>query len=784
MERYGIGQPVRRKEDLRLLTGRGRFTDDLNLEGQVHAYILRSPYAHARINAIDTTKARAAPGVVAVFTGADIESDSLGTIPCQVDIPQKNGEPMFRPPRHVLAVDRVRFVGDPVAMVVAGSHNEARDAAELIEVDYEELPAVVNPARAVEPDAPRLWPECHGNVCTDWENQESAAVDEIFAGADRIVAVDLVNNRVIPNPMEPRCALAGYDAETDCSILYAPTQGAHRIHRPLTQSIFKIAPEKLRVISYDTGGGFGSRSKVYPELILVIWASRRLARPVKWQGDRSETFVSETHGRDNLTHAELALDGNGKAVALRVATIANMGAYLSDIGPRVPTLAGGRVTGTVYAIPAIHVSVRCVFTNTAPTDAYRGAGRPEVVYVMERLMDMAAAEIGIDRAEIRRRNFIPTSALPYTNTMNLVIDSGDFAGTLEKALARSDWNGFEQRRADAAARGKRRGIGIGYYLEAAGGQPSEQAQVRFAPDGSVVVVVGTYSHGQGHETAFSQIVVERLGVPFDGITFVQGDTALVPFGHGTAGSRSSQMGGVAIARACDKIVEKGKLIAAHLLQADGADVGFETGVFRASRGAVTIAEVAKAALDPDKLPDGLDPGFDATYHYDRGTGTFNFPNGCHVCEVEIDPETGVVEVVRFTAVDDCGTVINPMIVHGQAHGGIAQGIGQALYEHTVYDDESGQLVSGSYLDYVLPRADNLPSIDVSFNEVPSPTNDLGVKGAGESGACGAPAAVVNAVVDALKDLGVRHVDMPLTPEQVWRVIRDAEASGAVARHGR
>ncbi len=778
MGEYGIGQPVRRKEDVRFLTGSGRFTDDLNLDGQAWAYFLRSPHAHARIASIDTTAAVAAPGVVAVFTGADTEADGLATIPCQAEVAFKTGEPMIRPPRHALALDRVRFAGDLVAMIIAESHHEAVDAAELIEVDYEPLPSVVDTARAVEPGAPEVWPEADGNLCSDWENRDSEAVDRIFESAEKVVAVDLVNNRVIPCPMEPRCALAEYDADTDKCTLYVPTQGTHRIHRAMTELIFKIPPEKLRIVSTDVGGGFGVRSRTYPELVLTIWAVRKLARPLKWRGDRGETFVSDNHARDNVTHAELAMDADGKALGLRIDTIANMGAYLSDGGPRVPTWNGQRVAGTAYAIPALHQSVRCVFTNTSPTDTYRGAGRPEAAYVMERLMEAAAIEIGVDSAEIRRRNFIPESAFPYTNTQDLVIDSGDFAGTMKRALAGADWDGFERRRAEAAARGRRRGIGIGYVLESSGGQPAEQVRIRVEDDGSVSAIVGTFSHGQGHETAFAQIITDWLGVPFDDIHLVQGDTELLSFGGGTHGSRSSQMGGVAIVRACDRIIEKGKAIAGQLLQSNAADVAFEAGRFRAAGGSVTIAEVARASRRPDKLPDGLAPGLDETYYYERGPREYNYPNGCHVAEVEVDPETGSVEVVRYAAVDDNGNIINPMIVHGQVHGAIAQGLGQALLEHTVYDDDSGQLLSGSYMDYGIPRADDVPPLEVSNHVVPSTTNDLGVKGAGEGGCCGAPPAIVNAVVDALKDIGIRHIDMPLTPERVWRAIRNAEARAA------
>ena len=775
MGEFGIGQPVRRKEDARLLTGKGRYTDDINVPGQVYACFLRSPQAHAKILSIDTAEALAAPGVVAVYTAQDLAADKIGVIPTALDLKNKRtGEEAFKPPRHALVGDTVRCVGDLVAMVIAATHVQARDAAEMIAVDYEELPAVVNTARLLDADAPVIWPERGSNLCLHWENAEPGPADALFAKAAKIVSVDLINNRVVAVPMEPRCALADFDSATGRTTLYAPTQGGRRIIGMMASRIFKIPPKDMRLLAYDTGGGFGVRSKCYPELVLVVYAARKLKRAVKWQGDRSETFVSDYHGRDQINHAEAAFDANGKMLAMRAETILNIGAYVSENGPRLPINGGGKIFGAGYDVPVLYFSVKACFSNTTPTDTYRGAGRPEANYIMERLMERAAEEFGISGIEMRKRNFV--REFPYTTQMGCVIDSGDFAGTLDKALERSDWAGFGERRAEAKTRGKLRGIGIGYYVEGAGGRPTEEMRVQLTKDGAVNVIAGTYSHGQGHHTVYSQLVSEFLGVPFDNINLVQGDTDVMPAGaSGTFGSRSSMMGGVGIKRACALIVEKGKRIAGHLLQADPAKVTFAEGVFRAAAGSVSLEEVAKAAQDPSKLPDGLTPGLDESYFYERTGEGNNFPNGCHVCEVEVDPETGSLAIKRFTAVDDCGVVLNPFIVDGQVMGGIAQGIGQAVTENTVYDQETGQFLTASFMDYAMPRAGDFPGIDISFNVVPCVTNDLGVKGAGEAGCCGAPSALVHAVIDALRGYGIGHIDMPLTSERVWRTIQQAKS---------
>ena len=772
IEQYGIGQPVRRKEDFRFLTGGGRFTDDINLPGQAHGAVLRSPHAHARIVAIDGAAAAKAPGVLGVFTIADLDADGLEGLPVQVDVPGKGGEKMFAPRRPILARGVVRYVGDPVAFVVAESDELARDAAELIEVEYEALPAVADAAAADRPGAALLYPEHGSNLCVHWESHDGTAAAAAFARAHKTVAIDLVNNRVVGNPMEPRVAIGDWHAASGTHTLYSPTQGVIRVQNGLATLVFKVPKEKMRVISPDVGGGFGLRGKLFPETVLVVWAAKRLGRPVKWLASRQETFLSDPHGRDHLTHAEMAFDENARLLAMRAETRANVGAYLLDFGPRIPTVAGARIAGTVYDVPAMQLSVRVMFTNTVPTDAYRGAGRPEIAYQMERLFDLAAREFGIGRDEIRRRNFIRPEQLPYKNQVGMIIDSGHFQETMELALAKADWQGFEGRRGEARRRGLLHGIGLGYYIEASGGMPTEQARVRITPEGRVELIVGTFSHGQGHETAFAQIVAERLGVPFERIDYRQGDTDFVKAGNGTGGSRSSQMGGMASALAVDKVIAKARRLAAHAFEAAEADVLYADGVLSVAGTdlRMTLQQVGVLAQDKAKLPDGEVPGLDETHLYERPTEC-NFPNGAHIAEVEIDADTGRVRVAKYTCVDDCGVIINPLLVAGQVHGAVAQGLGQALLERTSYDAESGQLLAGSFMDYDLPRADDMPVLEIGFNPVRNPSNDLGVKGVGEGGACGAPPAIVSAIVDALGDPAVTHLDMPVTAEKVWRAMR-------------
>ncbi len=773
MDKFGIGQPVLRKEDVRLLTGRGTYTDDLNRPNQVQMVVLRSPHANARILAVDISTAQAAPGVVAVLLGQDADADGIGLFPVQVEVPGKGGTKQFCPPRKMLQTDFVRFVGDPVAVVLAETRAQAQDAAELIAVDYDTLPSVTDTAEAATAAAPVIWPQHGSNVSVHWDSGREAEADRAFDGAAHVVSVDLVNNRLVGNPMEPRVALAEYDAATESYTLHCPSQGVMRVRDSLAKLILKIPTDKLRVVSLDVGGGFGLRGKTFCESGMVLWASKRVGRPVKWLAGRSETFVSDPHGRDHVTHAEMALDAQGKTLGVRIRTIANMGAYLQDFGPRIATMAGGRINGSVYDIQALNVQVKCVFTNTSPTDAYRGAGRPETAYVLERLYDSAALKLGLPREEIRRRNHIRPEQLPYTNVANNPIDSGHFSETQDMALQLADWGGFATRRAAATAKGKLRGIGLGYFIEASGGQPNEWARVKLEADGTAVVTVGTFSHGQGHETAFAQIVHEKLGIPFENVKLVQGDSAVVQRGNGTGGSRSSQMGGVAVLRTSGLVLEKAKRLAAHLLEAAPEDIEASNGAFRVAGTDLvrSWSDVIALANDPARLPPGEAPGLDENLLYTRNMEC-NFPNGAHVAEVEIDPETGQVQLVRYAAVDDVGNVINPMLVHGQSHGGIMSGIGQALLEHAVYDRESGQFLTATFQDYCMPRASDAPHFDLGFNIVPCPNNDLGVKGAGEGGSCGAPPAIVSAVCDAL---GVAHIDMPVTPEKVWRVLQGKAA---------
>jgi carbon-monoxide dehydrogenase large subunit len=771
VDRFGIGQPVRRKEDVRLLTGRGTYTDDIDRPGQAHAFVLRSPHAHARILSIDTTEAKAAPGVVAVLTGHDAAADGIGLFPVMVDVPGKSGTRLFSTPREILQTKKVRFVGDPVALVVAETRAQAQDAAELIMVDYDILPSVTDTGAALDPDAPIIWEENGSNLCVLWDSGRETETEAGFAQAARTVSVELVNNRLVGNPMEPRVALGEYDAVTESFTLHSPTQGVMRVQDGLARLILKVPKEKLRVISPDVGGGFGLRGKIFPESGMVLWAAKRLGRPVKWISGRTETFMCDPHGRDHVTRAEMAFDADGKVLGVKIRTLAAMGAYLQDFGPRIPTVAGGRIMGTVYDIQALNAQVSCVFTNTSPTDAYRGAGRPEQAYVLERLFDLGAQALGIGRDEIRRRNYIRPEQIPYTNVVGNQIDSGLFSKTQDLALKLADWDGFSARRAASATNGKRRGIGIGYFIEASGGQPSEWARVRFDAAGAVSVTVGTLSHGQGHETAYAQVLHQKLGIAFDAVTLVQGDTDVVEQGNGTGGSRSSQMGGVAISRAAELVIAKGRRLAAHLLEAAVEDVEFENGIFRVAGTDLTAGwdRIYEVAQNP---PEGETPGLDEKLLYTRNTEC-NFPNGCHVAEVEIDTDTGQIEILRYAAVDDVGNVINPMLVHGQSHGGIMSGIGQALLEHAVYDKESGQFLTATFQDYCMPRASDAPSFDLGFNIVPCPNNDLGVKGAGEGGACGAPPAIVSAICDAL---GVGHIDMPVTPEKVWRVLAARQAA--------
>jgi len=793
MANGSIGTPVRRREDYRFLTGQGTYTDDINRPGQLHAYILRSPHANARLSRIDTSGAASAPGVVAVFTGQDMAKENIGGLPCGWLINSKDGSPMKEPPHPVLAVDRVRHVGDPVAVVIAESYGQAKDAAEKIGVDYTVDPAVVDPVEALKSGAPQVWPEqAPGNVCYDWHLGDAAAVETAIGKAAKVVKLDLVNNRLVANAMEPRAAIGEYDRATGEHILYTTSQNPHVIRLLMGAYVLHIPETKLRVVAPDVGGGFGSKIFHYAEEAIVTWAAGKVRKPVKWTAERSESFMSDAHGRDHVTHVELALDKDAKFTALKVSTVANMGAYLSTFATSVPTYLYGTLLAGTYTTPAIYVETKAVFTNTVPVDAYRGAGRPEATFVVERIVDLAADELGIDPAELRRHNFIPANAFPYQTPVALQYDSGDYQSTLELALRAAGYSEFEARRQEAARRGRLRGIGLATYIEACGIAPSavvgslgaraglfESAAVRVHPTGSVTVLTGSHAHGQGHETTFAQVVSDRLGIPIESIEIVHGDSAKIPYGMGTYGSRSLAVGGTAIIKAMDKVIAKGRKIAAHLLEASEADVEFKDGKFTVAGTdrSKTLGEVALTAYVPHNFPhDELEPGLDETAFYDPKN--FTFPSGAHIAEIEIDPDTGRLEIVNFTASDDFGRIINPMIVAGQVHGGLAQGIGQAVLEGCVYDKQTGQLLTGSYNDYAMPRADDLPPFDLSTHVTLCTHNPLGVKGCGEAGAIGAPAAIANAVVDALKPLGVRHVEMPLTPERLWRTIRQHQPRAA------
>jgi len=780
----GIGASVRRKEDVRFLTGRGTYTDDINRPGQLHAHVLRSPHAHAEIAGIDTATAGSAPGVAAIFTGSDLQ---LAGLPCGWLVTSKNGSPMVEPPRPPLAQEKVRHVGDPVALVVAETHEQAKDAAELIEVDYKTLPAVVASDVAIRPGSPQLFEVAPGNLCFDWHLGDKAAVDAAFSRAHHVTRLELVNNRLVSNPMEPRAAIGDYDRATGDYTLYTTSQAPH-VHRLLIGAfVLQIPEHKLRVIAPDVGGGFGTKGSIYPEQALVLWAAQKLSRPVKWAADRGEIFLTDNQARDHLTKAELALDKDGKFVGLRVATLANLGAYLGAFAPAIPTWCYGPLLAGNYATPAIYVEVKGVFTNTAPVDAYRGAGRPEASYVVERLVDRAAREMKIDPIELRRRNFVPKDAYPYTTPVALTYDSGDYFATLDMVVKAADYAGFEARQQAAAKRGILRGIGVATYIEACAMAPSvmagqlgaragfyESAEVRVHPTGTITVFTGSHSHGQGHETTFAQLVADRLGLAIDKVDVVHGDTGRIPFGMGTYASRSLAVGGTALLKAVDKVV--GKKIAAHLLETAEEDIEFSGGKFgvRGTDRSVPFAQVAFAAYVPHNFPiETLEPGLDETAFYDPTN--FTYPAGAYIAEVEIDPDTGAVELARFTGADDFGRIINPMIVEGQVHGALVQGIGQALFENTVYDPETGQLETGSFMDYCMPRADNFIPFKLETNTTLCAHNPLGAKGCGEAGTIGAPAAIMNAVVDALAPLGATNLDMPATSERVWRAIAKLRA---------
>ncbi|TCP61836.1 xanthine dehydrogenase molybdenum binding subunit apoprotein [Rhodovulum bhavnagarense] len=783
---HGIGAPSKRREDVRFLTGQGRYTDDINLHGQAHAVFVRSQVAHGRLNGLDTTAAAAMPGVIRVFTGADFAG--VGGLPCGWQVTDRHGQPMQEPAHPVLAQGKVRHVGDPIAVVVAETLEQARDAAEAVEVDVEELEPVLDMKAALSDGAPLVHDDLTSNLCYDWgfveENRE--AVNAAFEKAHHVTKLELVNQRLVPNAMEPRVAVGDYNTGTGDSTLYTTSQNPHVIRLLMGAFVLGIPEHKLRVVAPDVGGGFGSKIFHYAEEAFCTFAAKALRRPVKWTCTRSESFITDAHGRDHVTRIELALDAEGNFQAIRTETHANMGAYLSTFAPSVPTWLHGTLMAGNYKTPLIYVNVKAVFTNTVPVDAYRGAGRPEATYQLERLIDKAARELGMDPIEIRRRNFI--TEFPYATPVAVEYDTGDYNATLDKLIEIADLAGFDARLAESKARGRLRGLGINCYIEACGIAPShlvgqlgaraglyESATVRVNATGGLVVMTGSHSHGQGHETSFAQVVADMIGIDENMVEIVHGDTANTPMGMGTYGSRSLAVGGSAMVRATEKIIAKAKKIAAHLMEASPEDIELKDGAFTVAGTDRSVAwgDVTLAAYVPHNYPlEELEPGLEETAFYDPNN--FTYPAGAYACEVEVDPETGKVTVERFAAADDFGNIVNPMIVDGQVHGGIAQGIGQALLERAVYD-EYGQLLSGSYMDYAMPRADDMPFFTVDHScQTPCTHNPLGVKGCGEAGAIGSPPAVANAVVDALQRAGhasVTHIDMPLTPARVWAAMQ-------------
>ncbi|MGA9017116.1 MAG: xanthine dehydrogenase family protein molybdopterin-binding subunit [Acetobacteraceae bacterium] len=761
------GQSLPRLEDARFLTGRGQYIEDIEVAGQSWMQVVRSPHAHAAIARIDATAARNVPGVLGVFTAADLVE--LGPLPCTV--PVASVAPMIVPPRFTLASDRARHVGDPVAFVVAESHSAARDAVELVVVDWQPLPSVIDGPAALRSGAPQLWQQAPGNLSYQFQKGDREGVRKPIASAAHVVELELINNRIVISALEPRGAIARHDG--DGFYLLFSGAGVHALQTQLADHVFRVPPETMQIAFPDVGGGFGVKNALYPEWVMLLWAARALGRPVRWMSERAEDFITTAQGRDNVTRARLALDAEGKFLALDVATVANLGAYLSSGGPGSSTNAPANAMGSGYVIPAIFMDVQGVFTNTVPIDAYRGAGKPEVNYMIERLIDEAARRCGFDAIELRRRNLV--REFPYRKALGTVIDCGRFADNLDDAIVTADHTGFAARREASERGGMLRGLGVTCFMETARGAPNEGAELRFDDDGRVALLVGTQSNGMGHETAYAQIAADLLGLPIEAFRYVQADTSIVRAGNGHGGARSMHMGGAALCKAVDTMLAKGRAIAARLLQASVEQVVFLDGRFAVRddpNRAIDLLAVARAARDQANLPDGMSPGLD-TYVWNL-LDLITFPNGCHIAEVEIDPGTGALTLLRYTAVDDFGTLINPMLTVGQVQGGVAQGIGQAMLEHTVYDPDSGQMLSGSFMDYTLPRAQDLPRFDITLTGVPTNANPLGVKGSGQAGAIASPQAIIAAVLDALAPIGVTHIDMPATPERIWRAMMDAK----------
>jgi len=775
MVKFGVNQSVARVEDIRLVTGAGEYTDDINIDGQLHGFMLRSPVAHANIRTIDITDANASPGVVDIILGTELAADNANELPCMIPLKNQDGSDRADPGHPTLAIDTVRYVGDNIAFVIATTLDQAKDAAELIVVDFDELDVVTDTKTANQSGNPLVHDKVENNVAFDWAQGEEGNTDEAFDKAAHVCSLELINSRVVVNSMEPRGVIADWDTETERMTLYSGTQGGWVLKSLLANAVLHIPEDQMRVVTPDVGGAFGMKLFFYSECATAVWASRKLGKPIKWVGERSDAFLSDTQGRDHYTYAKLAFDENHKITGMKVTSNANLGAYLSTFGPLIPTVATVKVMPGVYDIPNFFYRCIGVFTNTVPVDAYRGAGRPEAIYIIERLMDSAAKDLGVPPEELRRKNFIPAAAIPFTTSTGCVYDSGDFERIMNRALEKADWNGFDNRKSQSTAKGLRRGIGMCFYVEATAGNPTESAFIRFEENDIVSVSVGTQSSGQGHSTAYSQIVAERLGVPFENIRIVQGDTDKIKTGGGTGGSRSLTVQGPAIHKASDEVIEKGKELAGHFLEAAAIDIEFsaEEGEFSiaGTDRKISILEVAARARGLGQLPENLAEGLDSEASITLEA--FTYPNGCHIAEVEIDEHTGTTDVVRYVIVDDFGTIVNPALVRHQVIGGVGQGIGQALTENTIYS-EDGQLLTGSYMDYGMPRADNIP-LDLTYEtiEIPCTMNPMGVKGCGEAGCIAAPPAIINAALNGLEELGVNHLDMPATPQKVWDAIQQA-----------
>jgi len=776
MGKFGVGQSVRRVEDQRFLTGKGRYTDDISMSGQVYLYVLRSPHSHADITSIETGHAKNAPGVIGVLTAQDLKAAKVGSIPADIIPPDAEGNVPKPPVRPVLADGRVRYVGEPVAAVVAETLAQAKDAAELIEVEYAELAPVSLPAETIKSGAPEIHPEAPGNVLVHWHLGDKAKADAVFAKADKIVSIDLVNHRMVPTALEPRGAIAQFDPATERFTLTQGCQNTHKLKEWAAKTLC-IEPQQIRVLCDDVGGGFGMRYFFFNEPALCMIAARAFGKPVKWTADRSESFLADGHGRDQVNHAELALDKDGTFLAIRVSSLGNLGAYLSQFGAMIPTLAGCGMLGGAYRIGTACVDVKIVFTNTAPVDAYRGAGRPEAAYLVERLVEKAARELGMSSIDLRRKNLIRADEFPYQTALGPVYDSGRYEELMDAALKRADYAGFEKRRAEARKNGKLRGIGVAYYVEACSGGNYEEPKMYFDKDGQLNILIGTQSNGQGHETVYGTVAAEAFGIPLEKVKVIQGDTDLIPTGFGTGGSRSVPIGGSAVAQISMSMIEQGKNVAADILEASAGDIEYENGEFKiaGTDRSASLADVIAATYEDGKRPEGVEAGLSKRERYKPEGNTF--PNGCHVCEIDIDEQTGTIAFVNYTIQDDLGYAMNPLLMEGQIIGGAVQGLGQALFEEAVYDS-AGQLVTGSFMDYTMPRTDSTPKFDFAYTEVPSPRNMLGIKGAGEAGTIGATPAVANAVMNALSPIGVTEMNMPFTPLKVWQAIRSASKNAA------